>query len=99
MPVYVYAPVKEKGRDPRKCELCAQQFEIVQKMSDPKLRECPQCGRPIQRLITAPSLNNVGKVTKPSDRQLAQAGFTQYKRQGKGHYEKTFGKGPGSLRP
>ena len=94
MPTYVYAP---KG-DPRKCDVCSGQFEYVQKMSDPELKACPKCGAEVERIITAPNLNGVGFMAKkPTNDRMAKAGFTQYKKHGKGYYEKQFGQGPSTL--
>ena len=94
MPTYVYAA---KG-EPRECDVCCASFEIVQKMSEDALTQCPKCGKEIERVITAPNLNGVGMMMrKPTDDRMAKAGFTQYKRKGKGYYEKSFGRGPGSL--
>ena len=40
MPMYVYEAV-----DPaRSCAKCAQSFEIMQSLRDPKLEACPACG-------------------------------------------------------
>ena len=77
----------------------AQPFELVQRMAEDALTACPTCGAPIERVISAPNVNGAGRVQKPSDAQLARAGFTQYKKSGKGYYEKTFGAGPSSLNP
>jgi putative FmdB family regulatory protein len=99
MPVYVYAALKESANEVRDCEHCSSSFEVVQRMADEALAKCPVCGLPVVRMITAPNLNNAGKITKPSDRQLEQTGFTQYKRKGKGYYEKSFGSGPSTLQP
>ena len=43
MPVYVYAPVKEKKGGVRSCQTCAQPFEVVQRMSEDALTGCPAC--------------------------------------------------------
>lgn len=42
MPTYEY-----------KCPGCARQFEIIQRMSDEPLVECPECNGPVKRLIGA----------------------------------------------
>jgi putative FmdB family regulatory protein len=44
MPTYEY-----------ECEECGHRFEQLQKMSDDPLRECPECGGPVRRLIGAGS--------------------------------------------
>jgi len=97
MPTYVYRASTPAQSD-KQCDVCAAEFEYVQKMSDDALTVCPKCGRPVERVITAPNLNGVGMMMKkPSAERMAKAGFTQYKRQGKGYYEKSFGQGPGAL--
>jgi putative FmdB family regulatory protein len=45
MPVYEY-----------RCEACEEQFELMRKFSDPKLDECPRCGKgPVEKLISRSS--------------------------------------------
>jgi putative FmdB family regulatory protein len=44
------------------CSSCDTQHEIVQKMSDPTLTECPSCGQPTLRKL----FNGVGVVFKGS---------------------------------
>ncbi|HLX61700.1 MAG TPA: zinc ribbon domain-containing protein [Planctomycetota bacterium] len=98
MPIYTYRAVLEP-REKRRCEMCANPFEIVQRMADDALTACPKCGGIIERVIQAPNLNGAGKVKAPSEGQLARSGFTQYKKKGKGYYEKSFGTGPSTLHP
>ena len=99
MPIYIYRATCEKPSNQNPCEMCGHDFEMVQKMSDDALTACPECGTPIERVIGAPNLNGAGKVKTPSESTLSKSGFTQYKRKGKGYYEKTFGSGPSSLHP
>ena len=43
MPIYEYA-----------CKNCQHEFEALQKISEPALRDCPECGRPeLQKKISA----------------------------------------------
>ncbi len=43
MPIYEYT-----------CESCGHNLEAIQKMSDPVLKDCPECGRPaLKKLISA----------------------------------------------
>ncbi len=43
MPIYEY-----------QCRSCDHQFEKLQKISDPELSDCPECGKPeLQKLISA----------------------------------------------
>jgi len=50
MPIYDY-----------KCEKCGR-FEKIQKITEPVLQKCPECGGPVARLIS----KNVGIVLKGS---------------------------------
>lgn len=97
MPTYVYG-LRHGARQPG-CEKCRATFEAVQRMSAEPLQACPECSAPVERRIQPPLVSNGENLKGPSASKLAQAGFTQYKRQGKGYYEKSFGKGPGSLHP
>ena len=97
MPTYVYGPLLG-ANEVRTCQVCAANFEMAQRMSDEPLSKCPQCGGAVQRIILAPNVGGRGLMgNRPSDNRLAQAGFTQYKRHGKGYYEKSFGQGPATL--
>jgi len=35
-------------------------FEVIRKFSDPALKKCPQCGGPIQKLLSAPAIQFKG---------------------------------------
>ncbi len=83
MPIYEYqAKKKEKG-----CDYCAKGFEIIQKISDKRLTECPQCGSKIEKLISTPS---IGGSQSNFDERAKKAGFTKLKKLGKGEYEKQY---------
>ncbi len=34
------------------CQACGDRFELRQKMSEPKIASCPQCGGQVKRLIS-----------------------------------------------
>jgi putative FmdB family regulatory protein len=87
MPIYEYRPVNESS-----CSFCADGFEILRKISDPDLIACPQCGTAVERVLSAPNLTK--SDTSLSTDNLEKHGFTQYRKSGKGVYEKTAGKGP-----
>lgn len=95
MPTYVYELDPESKADG--CAHCREQFETVQRMSDESLTACPECGAPVRKRIQAPMVGQEGMTKGPSDKRLKDAGFTQFKRQGKGYFEKSFGKGPDAL--
>jgi putative FmdB family regulatory protein len=87
MPIYEYAAVANG------CPHCAAHFDVLQKLRDAPVTHCPQCGAPVTRIISAPSVASGGAhLLKES--HTAKHGFTQYRRAGKGVYEKTAGKGP-----
>jgi putative FmdB family regulatory protein len=88
MPIYEYAPLGEAH-----CLHCADGFDILQRLSDVPLTACPECGAPVARRLSAPNATIGGKhLLKESHAE--KHGFTQYRRIGKGIYEKTAGKGP-----
>jgi putative FmdB family regulatory protein len=90
MPIHEYVP-KSGG-----CARCQAGIEMLQRMSDPPLEHCPDCGAPLERMIGAPSVvAGGGHLLKES--HLARHGFTQYRKVGKGKYEKTAGKGPPTI--
>jgi putative FmdB family regulatory protein len=43
MPIYEY-----------RCRLCGQEHEVLQKVTEPPLKDCPSCGKPgLQKLLSA----------------------------------------------
>ena len=52
MPIYEYEAVFPG----RACRKCAYLFEIIQRMSDPPLKSCPECGKEVRRKISRPRL-------------------------------------------
>jgi len=87
MPIYEYAP---QGPG---CEHCANGLEVLAKISDPDLDACPECGGKLQRCISAPNVV-AGKAHMMKESHYSERGFTQYRKVGKGVYEKAGGKGP-----
>ena len=87
MPIYEYAAV-DAG-----CAYCTAHFDVRQKLDDAQLTSCPKCGQRIQRVICAPNVA-IGNAHTLKESHVAANGFTQYRRAGKGVYEKTAGKGP-----
>ncbi|PIE63909.1 MAG: transcriptional regulator [Desulfobacterales bacterium] len=49
MPVYEY-----------ECKTCEKVFEVQQKMSDAPLKDCPDCGAPINKLMSMSSFQLKG---------------------------------------
>ncbi|MEJ2534727.1 MAG: zinc ribbon domain-containing protein [Gammaproteobacteria bacterium] len=91
MPTYVYQATGEDA-----CRYCLTGFERRQKIADEALTACPECGGPVRRVITAPSLARSGADL--SDSNVAKHGFTRYEKREKGVYEKTAGRGPRVIR-
>lgn len=91
MPIYEYEP------DEGGCDYCLPGFEELQKASDKPLTNCPKCGAPIHRVLSAFAVNGLEKKLL-GKKNLEEKGFTQYKKAGDGYYEKTLGKGPDVIR-
>lgn len=87
MPIYEYQASSEKH-----CDYCGAGFELLRKMSEPELEQCPKCGAPVIRKISAANLGGSGPSLDTTN--IEKHGFTQYKKAGNGVYEKTAGKGP-----
>ena len=49
MPLYEY-----------ECKKCHHRFEKIQKFSDPHVKKCPNCGGPIEQVISAPAVQFKG---------------------------------------
>jgi len=83
MPIYEYQVSKGSAG----CEYCAEGFEILQKLSDPLLEQCPKCGKPVTKQISAPSL---GASKSGFDDRAKSAGFHKLEKRDKGTYEKKY---------
>ena len=90
MPIFEY-----QSTGPKSCPSCAERFEVFQKMSESALENCPECGAPIHKVITAPAVHGATSSKNVlSNKNLAEKGFTKYVKAGDGRYEKAAGKGP-----
>jgi putative FmdB family regulatory protein len=49
MPLYEY-----------ECKKCKHRFEKIQKFSDKMLKKCPECGGPIEQMVSAPAVQFKG---------------------------------------
>jgi putative FmdB family regulatory protein len=81
MPIYEYAPVS------RFCEKCQGRFELVQKISDDRLTECPVCKQACERVLSAAGLARFST----SDSKVKELGMTKYVKAGDGVYERRVG--------
>jgi len=88
MPVYTYEVLNKDGTTD-------EPFEVLQKMSDPPLREHPETGQPVRRVFRAPNIGGewgeVASRRRLSDENLSKHGFTKYSRVGKGQFERRTG--------
>jgi predicted nucleic acid-binding Zn ribbon protein len=91
MPMYVYQVIEADGSE-------GEIFEVLQGMNDKPLTHHPETGQPVRRLLGLPNvagkMSESGMKASLSSSNLERLGFTQYKKSGKGTYEKTAGKGP-----
>ena len=96
MPLYTY----ENKHDDIHCTYCLGGFDVMQKLADPILKQCTYCGCDIVKVIKAPHVKT-GTTGSPhstlSEKNIEKNDFTQYRKVGKGQYEKTAGKGPNIL--
>jgi putative FmdB family regulatory protein len=90
MPIYRYEPAGAG------CPSCREGIERLQRLSDPPLDRCPDCGAALERVIGAPTVVS-GGAHLLRESHVAKHGFTQYRKVGKGKYEKTAGKGPPTI--
>lgn len=94
MPTYVYQVINADGSE-------GEQFEVVQKMSDPPLARHPETGAAVRRVIQPPNIagnwSDAATKSKLSDKNLDRLGFTKYQRAGDGKYEKRAGSGPDTI--
>jgi putative FmdB family regulatory protein len=73
MPLYEY-----------KCQKCAAVFEIIQKISDSPLTECPECGGRLKKVLTAPAIQFKGSgfyITDYAKKKRPEKGATPKKKQ------------------
>ncbi len=81
MPIYEYMPKNDR----KCCKFCADGFEIMQKVSDDPLTECPECGVTVKKLISS---HSVGSSKSGFYSRARNAGFTTMKKTTDGGYEK-----------
>lgn len=83
MPLREYAAV-----DPKECcDHCRKGFEHVESIDAPPLETCPRCGGKVGRQLSTPS---IGRSESGLHDRAKNAGFTTYKKTGKGEYEKKY---------
>lgn len=83
MPIYNYKPAVEgKG-----CDYCKDSFEVLQKVNDEPLKNCPKCEESVTRVWTEFS---VGFSKSNFDHRAKEKGFHKLKKVDKGKYEKLY---------
>lgn len=82
-------PIREyQAKDQvRGCAQCRRPFEQFERSVQAPLEKCPQCGAPVERLISAPA---VGASRSGFDARAKSAGFHKLKKLGHGEYEKQY---------
>jgi putative FmdB family regulatory protein len=70
------------------CEHCREPFEVRQSMRAKPLRRCPQCGGPVERLISRCAVNTRSEKSMLSDKNLKEKGFTKLVKEDQGRYRK-----------
>jgi putative FmdB family regulatory protein len=63
MPLYEY-----------QCKKCYHRFEKIQKFSDSHVKKCPECGGPIEQLVSAPAVRFKGSGWYVTDYAKKPAG-------------------------
>lgn len=95
MPVYTYQIIKNDGSD-------GECFDVIRKMTDRPLKKHPDTGEKVTRIYKSPNIagitSNLHDKNRTSDKNLEKLGFTTYRRNGKGHYDRTTGsEGPAHI--
>lgn len=95
MPLYTYEIINDDGS-------IGETFEVLRKMSDPPLERHPETGQKVRRVYQpihiAGATSGLHDKARLSDSNFEKHGFTAYRKNGKGHYERTAGKeGPKHL--
>ncbi len=66
MPLYEY-----------QCKKCHHRFERIQKFSDPHVKKCPDCGGPVEQMISAPAVQFKGSGFYVTDYPKQSAGASR----------------------
>lgn len=86
MPIYEY----KKTDESEGCAYCQHPFDVRQSINDPKLAQCPQCGGPVVKCITAVGINTALPKTRSvlSEKNLKEKGFHKLVNEGDGKFRK-----------
>ena len=77
MPTYAYEAIDPR-KDDKGCDYCRAGFEVIQRMTEPALSECPRCRNAVRRILFAPALVVKGSPLSETDKQIKE-----YEREGK----------------
>jgi putative FmdB family regulatory protein len=80
-------PVYEYEHTAKPCSL-GKAFEVTQSMKDKALTCCPECGRPVRKLISM-----VGISVPKTNAELKDLGFTKLVKRDDGVYENVTARG------
>lgn len=69
------------------CPSCRDGFECLLRHTEPMPVQCPDCGAPVRKCISAP---NVGASASGFDDRAKSSGFHKLKKTGKGEYETLY---------
>ena len=80
MPIYEYELVEGE------CKACGGAFTLNRPLSAAPLTKCPACKKPVRKIISG--FTTPHKLKPLSVTDAKKAGFTVFKRLGKGEYER-----------
>jgi len=66
MPLYEY-----------QCKKCQHRFEKIQKFSDRPIKKCPECGGPVEQLLSAPAVQFKGSGWYVTDYARKSSGASE----------------------
>jgi putative FmdB family regulatory protein len=72
MPIYEY-----------ECQNCGKRTELLQRMDDPPLATCPECGGPVKKLISSPAVQFKGSGWYVTDYAGKKSGGGESRAEGK----------------
>ena len=86
MPRYEYQTVDPEHA----CDHCRQRFEVQQSMKAAPLKRCPQCGGPVERVVSLCAVSTtMSERAMLSDKNLKEKGFTKLVKEDEGRFRKT----------
>lgn len=68
------------------CRVCGGRFTLLRPVNARPLTHCPACKKPVRKVIS--SFSSPVKLKPTSISDAKKAGFTVYKKLGKGEYER-----------